>query len=213
LDSQPRVAVVCGRRRERYPELTVYNKLCDIEWDTPCGETETCGGDAMMRMSALQDIGGFRASLIAGEEPELCLRLRQRGWKVLRMDAEMTVHDADMRSFGQWWRRAQRSGFALAEGLWLHGGMPERDCWRETFSALLWGLLVPVLIFVCALKSLAMALLLAIVYPLQAMRIGLRRGLTYGIFCLVQKFAETVGVSQFILRKLLDRPVALIEYK
>ena len=34
------VAVVCGRRRERLPEASVYNRLCDLEWDGPPGETE-----------------------------------------------------------------------------------------------------------------------------------------------------------------------------
>ncbi len=37
LVSHPDVAVVFGRRREQYPERSVYNRLCDIEWDTPIG--------------------------------------------------------------------------------------------------------------------------------------------------------------------------------
>jgi hypothetical protein len=35
-----------------------------------------------------------RAAQSAGEEPELCVRLRRRGWRILRLDAEMTRHDA-----------------------------------------------------------------------------------------------------------------------
>ena len=42
---------------------------------------------------------GFNATLIAGEEPELCLRLRQKGWEIWRLDAEMTLHDAAMTKF------------------------------------------------------------------------------------------------------------------
>ena len=91
LDAEPQVAVVCGRRRERHPEASIYNRLCDIEWDTPVGYADACGGDALMRVAALAEVGGYDPDLIAGEEPDLCLRLRQRGWKVLRMDAEMTA--------------------------------------------------------------------------------------------------------------------------
>ncbi|MFP3526346.1 hypothetical protein SB912_28065, partial [Pantoea sp. SIMBA_072] len=82
LDHHPEVAVVCGRRRERFPERSVYNLLCDLEWDTPIGEAKACGGDALMRADAFAGAGGFRADLIAGEEPELCVRLRGNGWKV-----------------------------------------------------------------------------------------------------------------------------------
>ena len=35
LATKPDVAAVCGRRRERYPTASIYNQLCDIEWDTP----------------------------------------------------------------------------------------------------------------------------------------------------------------------------------
>ncbi|MEM9139196.1 MAG: glycosyltransferase, partial [Pseudomonadota bacterium] len=105
LEEHPDVAVACGRRRERFPEASVYNRLCDHEWDTPVGEAKACGGDALMRMTALAAVGGYRDDLIAGEEPELCVRLRAAGWRVWRLDAEMTLHDADMHRFGQWWRR------------------------------------------------------------------------------------------------------------
>ena len=44
-DAQPDAAVVFGRCRERHPEASVYNRLCDIEWDRPVGERKTCGGD------------------------------------------------------------------------------------------------------------------------------------------------------------------------
>ena len=49
LEKKPDVGVVCGRRRERFPDQTVYNRLADLEWDSPVGESKACGGDAMMR--------------------------------------------------------------------------------------------------------------------------------------------------------------------
>jgi glycosyltransferase involved in cell wall biosynthesis len=54
LDAHPKVAVVCGRRRERHPEASVYNQLIDAEWDTPVGEAKACGGDALMRSDAIR---------------------------------------------------------------------------------------------------------------------------------------------------------------
>lgn len=96
-------AVVGGRLRERFPENSIYNYMCDLEWDTPVGEAKSCGGISMMRLDALKSIGGFRSELIAGEEPELCVRLRKAGWKIYRLQDNMAWHDAAMTRFGQWW--------------------------------------------------------------------------------------------------------------
>ena len=121
FDRHPRAVVVCGRRRERFPEASVYNRLADLEWDTPVGQARACGGDALMRFAPVMTVGGFRDDLIAGEEPELCLRLARAGGEVWRIDAEMTLHDANLLRFGQWWRRMVRAGHAFAEGAALHG--------------------------------------------------------------------------------------------
>src|SRR5690606_27429978 len=110
----------------------------------PVGEALACGGDALMRRNALLEVGGYRDGLIAGEEPELCLRLRARGWKIWRIGQEMTWHDAAITRFGQWWRRTRRAGHAFAEGAALHGGGPQRHWVAETRRALVWGLGVPV---------------------------------------------------------------------
>ncbi len=124
LQQHEYVAVVCGRRRERFPERSIYNLLCDIEWNTPIGEAKACGGDAMMRVQAFSGVQGFRNNLIAGEEPELCVRLRQAGWKIWRLVEEMTLHDAAMNRFSQWWKRSVRAGYAFAEGAAIHGAPP-----------------------------------------------------------------------------------------
>jgi GT2 family glycosyltransferase len=159
LRSNPCRAVVCGRRRERFPERSVYNQLCDMEWDTPVGPTESCGGDAMMRASAFREVGGFRPDLIAGEEPELCFRLRRAGWTVERLDAEMTRHDADMTRFREWWRRAVRSGHAYAERYALHGAPPERAWLRNNVSIFASGFAAPALAAAAAIPTAGLALL------------------------------------------------------
>lgn len=115
LDANPQTAVVCGRRRERFPNASIYNRIADIEWNTPIGEAKSCGGDAMFRVSAFQEAGGYDNTVVAGEEPELCQRLREKGWKVFRIDAEMTIHDSAMLRFGQWWKRSVRSGYGAMD--------------------------------------------------------------------------------------------------
>lgn len=222
LDANPNVAVVCGRRRERFPEQSLYNRLCDIEWDTPIGEAKACGGDSMMRVAAFQQAGGFNSTLIAGEEPELCVRIRQNGWKILRLDAEMTRHDAQMRRFGQWWKRMLRGGHAFAEGAWLHGQTPERHWVKESRSIWIWGLLVPLLALGMAWFTKGLSLLLLGGYPLMAYRIRRymqQQGLPakdawlYGLFCLLAKFPQLQGQLQFHLNRLLGRRNVLVEYK
>jgi glycosyltransferase involved in cell wall biosynthesis len=222
LDANPKVAVVCGRRRERFPEQTIYNQLCDIEWDTPIGETQACGGDSMMRVAAFQQVGGFNPTLIAGEEPELCVRLRQNGWKIFRLDAEMTLHDAQMTRLSQWWKRAIRAGHAYAEGSWLHGGEPERHWVKETRSIWLWGLFIPLLALGTAWPTHGLSLLLLLVYPLQFIRtfLNLRRqnlssknAAFYALSCTVGKFAQVEGALRFLRTRLLGTKSTLIEYK
>jgi len=104
LDPHAANGVVCGRRRDRCPDASVYNYLCDVEWNTAVGYADGCCGDAMMRVEAFAGVGGFNPSLIAGEEPELCVRLRAAGWKIYRLDREMTLHDANVTRFSQWWK-------------------------------------------------------------------------------------------------------------
>lgn len=222
LEANPNVAVVCGRRRERFPEQTIYNQLCDIEWNTPVGETKACGGDSMMRVEAFQQVGGFNPTLIAGEEPELCVRLRQNGWKIFRLDAEMTLHDAQMTRWGQWWKRATRAGHAYAEGSWLHGGEPERHWVKETRSIWLWGLFIPLLALGTAWLTHGLSLLLLLVYPLQFIRtfLSLRRqnlssknAALYALSCTVGKFAQVEGALSFLRTRLKGSQSTLIEYK
>ena len=138
------LAVVCGRRRERFPQATPYNRLADMEWDTPIGEASACGGDSLIRVEALQAVEGYDPRLICGEEPEMCIRLRRLGWKIWRLNGEMTLHDADMTRFSQWWKRSIRGGWAVAEGYDRYGKAPEAYMVKEHKSGWLWGAIVPV---------------------------------------------------------------------
>lgn len=218
LDARPGVAVACGRRRERYPDASVYNRQCDREWDTPVGQALACGGDALIRMDALDQVGGYDPRLIAGEEPEMCVRLRAAGWQVWRLDAEMTMHDAAMTHFGQFWNRARRGGHAWAEGAALHGAPPERHGVRAVRRALLWGAVLPGAIVAVLPVSLSGALVLALLYPAQIARLALRGGGTRAageaaFLLTLGKFPEALGALEYRWRRWRGRPAGLIEYK
>ncbi|SHM61888.1 Glycosyltransferase, GT2 family [Roseovarius litoreus] len=217
LVENPTAAVACGRRRERFPEASLYNRLCDAEWNTPVGRAKACGGDALMRMQAFEAVGGFNPGLIAGEEPELCVRLRAAGWEVWRLDHEMTWHDAAMMRFSQWWTRTRRGGYAFALGASLHGAPPEHHWVRETRRALIWGAVLPLVLFLAAVLISPWALLGLVLYPLQIVRIGLKSGppldWPQAFFMVLGKFAEALGVLQFHIGVMLGQTPNIIEYK
>jgi GT2 family glycosyltransferase len=222
LESRPDVGVVCGRRRERYPGQSTYNRLCDLEWDTPIGEAKACGGDAMFRADVLRQVGGFNPAMIAGEEPELCFRIREAGSKVWRLDAEMTLHDAAITRFGQWWKRTVRAGHAFAEGAWLHGHSPERYSVKPTCSILFWAVLIPLVALLTAWPTHGLSLLLLFAYAWLGWRImrWQRRigrppadSRAYAAFTVVGKFAEASGVLRFYWGLIAGRRSRIIEYK
>lgn len=219
LAENRKAAVACGRRRERFPEVSVYNRLCDREWDTPVGRTKACGGDALMRMSALNEVNGFDPTLIAGEEPEMCVRLRARGWEIWRLDHEMTLHDAAMTRFGQWWKRTRRAGHAYAEGAVKHGAPPERHGVAAIRRAVLWGLALPLTALILVLAGVPWGLLLLLAYPAQTLRLALRAGITrrpsweQAVFLTIGKFPEAQGMLEYCIRRAMNRPTVLMEYK
>ncbi|MDJ0629458.1 MAG: glycosyltransferase [Rhodobacter sp.] len=218
MNETPAAAVVCGRRRELSLRTSVFNRLCDREWNTPVGRAKACGGDAVVRFDALKDIGGFREDLIAGEEPELCLRLRREGWEIWRIDAEMTWHDAAITRLPQWWSRTKRAGYAFAEGAAMYGRPPERHWKAETRRAVVWGLVLPSICVLASLASFA-GLLLWLAYPLQVSRLAWREGIgrreawEYAFFTVLGRVPEAIGVMSYHLRRLGARRSDLIEYK
>lgn len=213
LRDTPKAAVACGRRRERDPGGSVYNALIDDEWDTPVGQAKACGGDALMRVRALREVGFYRPTLIAGEEPELCVRLRKAGWQVWRLDAEMTWHDAAITEFGQWWRRCTRAGHAFAEGAALHGSPPERHWVAETRRALMWGAALPLAILLLAPLTTPWALLLLLIYPAQVWRLSRTHAPRWAFFTTLSKLPEAIGALQFHLTRLRGKDAEIIEYK
>ena len=201
------------------PERSVYNWLCDNEWDGPVGEVLACGGDAMMRAIAVEAVGGYRDDLIAGEEPELCVRLRTTGWHIWRLPAEMTLHDAAMTRFVQWWHRAVRAGYAFAEGAYLHGAPPERHWVWEARRAWLWGVWLPLACLATGIMLGAWGWGAWLIYLLQILRQTVRNHgplsdrATLALFQVLARFPEGWGQIKFMSDRLLGRQAHLIEYK
>jgi GT2 family glycosyltransferase len=213
LDSRNDAAIVTGCLTERHRDASVYNALCALEWERPVGEIPACGGIFMARVAAVKEVGGFRDDLKAGEEGELCLRLRQRGWKIWSLDTPMAAHDAAMTKFSQWWTRARRGGYAYAEGAAMHGDSPQRHCVRDCRRIWLWGLVVPLLAIVPAWWTRGGSLLILLGYPLLAVRIymgGRNRGWNasdarrYTIFTVLAKFPGLLGMLEYHLRPKRD---------
>jgi GT2 family glycosyltransferase len=219
LAAHPEIAAVSGRRRERFPARSIYNQLCDWEWNGPIGEVRACGGDVMIRVSAFKIVGGYRDNLIAGEEPELCVRLRAAGWKIWRLEGDMTIHDAAMTHFSQWWRRAVRGGYAFAQGADLHGGLPERHWVRESRRAWLWGILFPIAFAALGLVFGGWAWAFWLIYPAQVVRLAarsrapLRQRVLSSVFQVLARFPEGFGALKFLFDRVKGRQGGLIEYK
>ena len=220
LEENREYAAATGRLRERFPNASVYNYLCDVEWDTPLGDAKACGGIAMMRVRAFESVGGFMPDLIAGEEPELCVRLRHDGWRIRRLDAEMALHDVAMSRFSQWSKRAMRAGHAYAEGSYLHGAPPERMGVRESRRIVAWGLILPALSIAAIPVTGRLSLLALLAYPLNVIRIARRlrsegqsRPWTLAFFLMLAKFPEAIGWLRFRWGKLTGNRSAIIEHK
>ncbi|MHC4947624.1 MAG: glycosyltransferase family 2 protein [Planctomycetota bacterium] len=216
LEAEPGLAGVVGHLHERAPEASVYQRLCDLEWRGRPGSIDACGGNALWRAAALAEVGGYDESMIAGEEPEMCHRLRSAGWRLERIDHDMALHDAAMTRFGQWWRRNVRGGWAIAEGAGRHYRL------RQSASIWAWGLLLPAAVLAAAWPTGGWSLLGLLAYPLLLARIasGRRRdgdpaghAWLYAGFCVMGKIPQLVGQVRYRLRRRRGGTPQLIDYK
>lgn len=225
LQANSKMSTIFGRLRERYPQHSLYNQICDDEWNVPVGEAESCGGIAMHRAKILAAAGGFNEALIAGEEPDLCLRLRRAGWSIVRINSEMGDHDANILQFEQWWRRTVRAGFAYAEHVWRHRRASLPSWKRQTARFLLWGAILPtsiaaqLVLFAVLRWPLAWVALPMLAYPIQFLRIWLRErsrtsfAVQLAALAVIGKFAEAYGALKFLRTTMARKKAELIEYK
>jgi glycosyltransferase involved in cell wall biosynthesis len=226
MSGESSLAAVWGHRREIHPEASVYNRILDLDWIYPPGLAEFCGGDVLMRREVLLETGGFDERLIAGEEPELCRRIRARGYGILHIDCPMTGHDLQITRWSQYWKRATRAGHAYAEvserfrksddPFWTADR--RRNLLRGSFwlvspaaaiaASLLFGV-VPMALWLAALLLLSAR---------SAWKARWKRAtpgilLLYGLHSHLQQAPIFVGQLQYELNKRLKRTRKLIEYK
>jgi glycosyltransferase involved in cell wall biosynthesis len=226
LSRDASVAVVSGQRREIHPEQSVYNRVSDLDWISPPGFAEFCGGDALMRRKALLETGGFDEGLIAGEEPDLCRRMRALGYRILHIDQQMTGHDLQITRWSQYWKRATRAGHAYAEvseryrdsddPLWnsaRKGNLIKGGFWIVSFTAAV-AACVPFGFLPIALWF-ALLLLLSLRSARKARwKTGNKLTLfLYGIHSHLQQIPICAGQLKYALDKRRSTRSRLIEYK
>ncbi len=225
--ADPTIAAVWGHRREIHPEKSIYNRLLDLDWIYKPGLTEFCGGDVLFRRSALLDVNGYDETLIAGEEPEMCRRLRGKGYQILHVDRPMTGHDLAMTRFSQYWKRATRAGYAYAE-VSERFSSTEMPFWADEVvrnrnrALTLLGIFAAALLLSVALLSPLPLLLAVAFYSLLAVRSALKIRwkssdmvtlLGYGYHSHFQQIPIYFGQRQYRKDRKSGKSRGLIEYK
>lgn len=222
LNERMDVGVVCGHVREIHPEASVYNRLFDLEGRQRPGEIKACGGIFMVRPVVFRAVGGFRSDVIAAEDNEFCVRVRRMDEKIVLLDTAMVWHDAAMRRYVAWWRRARRTGHAYAQVAALHGKSKERYYAAECRRVWIWGLALPAVALASAPFTKGWSLLLLAPYPLQFARIVLRgrkRGwpagdaAVYGFFTVLTNFPALEGMLAYHWRRLRGKTLTIMEHK
>ena len=223
----PKAAVVWGHRREMFPKRSIYNRVLDLDWIYAPGDTAFCGGDALFRRDVLEATAGFDETVIAGEEPELCRRMIELGYRILHVDRPMTRHDLAMTQFGQYWRRATRAGHAFAE-VSERFRRTENPFWLEEARrnrlralALLGMGLVGVVASVVLLSAWPIMLMVGMILLLSLRSSWKARSkssdtlalLLYGVHSQVQQVPIFMGQMQFWRNRRSGRRSGLVEYK
>jgi GT2 family glycosyltransferase len=226
LEMRHDAAVVAGMLRERSPGGSVYNRVGEIEWNSAgTGEVDSVGGIFMVRCEAFDTVGGFDASVPAGEESELCQRLRARRWKVVRIARDMAWHDLAMTRFSEWWRRMVRTGYG---GIDVASRFGIAKFVSITRRARLWGAWLA-LTLAAAVAGLAgstigavLAVLLVALAPVRVLRVALRArrsgsdlttSIAHGVLTTIAFLPQMVGQIMYLADCLAHRAVRLVEYK
>lgn len=214
-------AIVWGHRRELAPGESIYNRTLDLDWIYPPGITEFCGGDALMRRAVLEAVNGFDDTLIAGEEPEMCRRIRAAGWQIRHVDLPMTGHDLAMTKWSQYWRRATRAGYAYAEvsERFRGSGLPfwEKDAQRNRHRATVLVAMAAVALTgtwpALAVLGLWSALVVRTAAKTRWKSPSLVTRLLYGMHSHLQQIPIFIGQLQYRKDRRSGRLRGLIEYK
>jgi len=213
-----KTAAVCGHRRETYPSNNFYHILTDMEWHYETGPCRYFGGDVLVDRAALEKTSGFDDQLVAGEDPDLSYRIREKGWQIVRIDTPMTTHDINMSTFGQYLKRAYRSGYAYAE-IGLRFILNKEKLWlkeliRVTAKALLpLGLVIAGILLGTVWAGLLLGLLVLLRPMFSLGRLKRTYGQTwkhtmiYAVHSACVVFPQFFGVLRYLLGKAIGRPL------
>ncbi|PCJ49783.1 MAG: glycosyl transferase [Gammaproteobacteria bacterium] len=222
LSQSDNVAIVSGRRNEKFPNKSLYNTLIDIEWNTPVGETLAVLGDMCVKVNVFKEVNGFSEKIIAAEDDDICIRIRAQGYKVYRLDQSMSYHDANILSLKQWLRRSKRGGHGFANINYLHSSGPEKYFRRELRSVYLWGGIVPITFTITLFVNPYISFVILAFYMMMMIKIiffrigesdSFRVAILYGALIMIGKIPEFFGTIEFWKNHLLSKQHQLIEYK
>jgi GT2 family glycosyltransferase len=224
LQADGACAVVFGHLKEKFPQASIYNLLCALEWRSPSGPVANfghLGGIMMVRRSVFEALRGFNADVIAGEDSEFGVRVGLAGHGARKLDAPMASHDANIHRFSQWWTRSVRAGHAIGQRAQLHADDASRDCAKERRSTWFWGLILPLAVVLAAPATKGLSLLLLAGYLTLGWRIAKfrlsigddrREARLYAAFTVLAKYANGLGLLKYQFNRLRGR-VRIIEYK
>jgi len=220
------LCAVWGHRRESNPDQSIYTRVLDLDWIYPAGRSLYFGGDVLVRRQALVQVGGFDGSLKAGEEPEMCARLRARGWQIEHLDIPMTKHDLAVRSLRGYALRCYRGGIAYAEVAHrmrtLGDGLWQREATRDLLHGVLY-MLFPLLVLATFAIHAAAGIVLLALAGLVILRTAWRCRwkapgqpllcLEYAVHAHLQKLPAVAGQFAWRRAHARSREIELVEYK
>jgi GT2 family glycosyltransferase len=216
LENNSEIAVVCGVLREKNRHHSLYAKLLGIEWRLMTQSNGKCGGNATIRLSALQLVNGYDETLIAGADPDLYRRLKEKNFYVKTTEIEMGEHDGGMTSFSQWWTRCKRSGYAFADA---------RSCSksnRGVKNTLLWGLALPISILISVFLLGPVGIIIISLYVVQIIRMVISKNIQclkitdkiyYAVNVNLARIPQTIGVLSCYLERYAKIKKSVIHYK
>jgi len=204
LLTRPELAGVTGYRRDVYRRdgKTIGEQDERFGSEGHPVEVSSFGGGALYKRSALEQVGGFNPYIISEEEPELCMRLRHAGYKLVCLPHLMNRHYCiPPKSLAGHLRRTRLNMFlGFGQNLRYHWGTSLLWTYlleRGWFAAGLAGILVSAVALSLTLLTgnitflgiwMATAVALLIVFSIK------KRSLRKAIVSLVARILMTYGV-------------------
>jgi glycosyltransferase involved in cell wall biosynthesis len=110
----PQVHLSSGLPRNVSDRLALYNKS-DISWAQSTDKTKQVsmiGGAGMYKRKILEQVGFYNVGFFSDEEPELCIRIRQAGYHILRTTHPIAYHYSEpLNLISTLWLRRRRNLF------------------------------------------------------------------------------------------------------